>query len=902
MNRSHVSFASAAFSLLVLALLLTSACSSDEGTKKGTPPADTLELAPFPSTKMLDATTASLVVELRGDGRLKFRGVPTGLAGLSKKVIVIPPTATVPNGSIRFLGVESKEGDDLVYSSIAVPPQVAFQKLHVKAAERTADVGSTWERPDLAPQSGTHASGAPPVRIHDSQTLTGGQSVDFFPYNADGDPDTKNDQVRVTGSLGGSIRYDFGMDVDWGDVLDLPGAVADCLYELVTGGSCSVESLLPEIKVGYGVKAEAKASLQVEGSAFAGFEKEYTLAKVTVTPFAIGPLVFFPELRIVANIEGGASSRFLVGTGASFTAGAGISFSSKTGIEVVPPSADSSFETPKAEVTAGAFARATLGPKVAIKLFDFAGPTAGIVVGGELVADAKKNPCFEVNGRGDLTMGFEIGIDLPVLGRVDLASWQKEFELFKKTVASGGCTLPPGLSTLAPGEGPDDAHFQNPTFTPWSRRIDSALESFGHVGDSLNHTQVLRALDGHYVVSSSGSSVVSKWNEEGKSIWTRRFTAPDEDLPHPELRMGRVVPLGDTAMLAFASPHHLIKIGQGGGLLWSKAFHVERGKEGGPYGDDTLQHTILSATADGKGGAFVGATIDPRPEGSKSEAWIFRVDANGKVLASKRLKTSAYALYPSAMTRIDGGVVVTGLAWEGGTLTWHGWVARIDDDGKLAWSKRIDGAIEGDAADVEPSAIVTTRTGNVVVSGRYGVYRRSFLLSLRPDGTEIWKANPWTGSNTSYMVVDGVAELPTTGFVAVGHYVRGYENEQTFAAGLDSVGRVLWIHGYRFTGENAQSKWASIRLADDGGAVVASNQSISAGANGSLWIFKARVKDGTVGITTEGQEVTDLPVANGTAGLTLVDQTIAVSDFATPLAPTKVVATDPKLTVVSQTP
>ncbi len=879
----------------VLALCL-SACS---GTDDAQGPTDRFELELFDSTRLLDATAAKALVAVEADGTLRFQRTPALEGELRRQVLVIPPTAALPFGSIRFIGDVQEAGDELLLSSIAVPPQIAFRRLHVVARRREVKLaGQRWQRADLTPVSAGPAAPAPSLRPLDSGELGAEQVVDFFPFDADGDPSTKEDQVHVTGKLGGKIEYDFGLDVDWGDVISLPTAVADCLLDVLSSGGCSVQSLLPEVRVGYGVEAGGEASLKVEGAAFQGFSKQYTLAKVTADPIVMGPLVFFPELSVVANIDGRASSRFLVETGVAFSTGAGIAFSTKSGVDLTLPHADSSFTPPQAEVTATAYAQARVGPQVALKLYDFAGPTASVVVGVALDADAAKNPCYTVSGRGDFELGFAIGLELPGFGQVDLASYSKSFELFKKTITSGACTLPPGANTLLPGEGPDDAHLLSPTFTPWSRRLDGALSSFGHTGESLNATQLLRTVDGGYVFSGSGATALSKWSDDGALLWSRTYSAPDEELFIPQLALHRLVPLDDTALLAFANPHHLLKLGQRGGVLWSRAFHVPRGRDGGPYGDGNLQHKILSAVADGEGGAFVGATLDP-PSGGPTQAWIFRVDAAGRLRFSKRLSSATTSLFPAAMTRIDGGVVVTGGAWTSENPRWRGWVARLGDDGRLAWSKRWT---SDDGEPVEPSNILTTRSGYVTISGRYGGYNRSFLLTLRPDGSEIWRSTPWSGSGLSYLVVDGVAELPTTGFIAVGHYTRDYEASQTFAAGLDAVGRILWLRGYKGSSTLGASKWASVRLSDDGGALIGSCASGSSSGNGSLWLLKARAKDGSVGFSAEATETEDLPYLNGVSALSSADHPVTVTDFSATATPTRVLVTEAKLPVLTQAP
>lgn len=235
-------------------------------------------------------------------------------------------------------------------------------------------------------------------------------------------------------------------------------------------------------------------------------------------------------------------------------------------------------------------------------------------------------------------------------------------------------------------------------------------------------------------------------------------------------------------------------------------------------------------------------------------------------------------IYPQALVALDGGVLVTGLDWDSSGL-FRGWLARIDGDGGVAWAKRLRGPAGIDA--LEPTTAIRMNNGNYAIAGRMGAYERSFMASIKPDGTFVWKSSPWSASDLSYMMIDSFAELPTTGFVAAGHYVKGTEPRQTFTAGLDAVGRVQWLRGYKVDSLTpSEAKFASMRLTDDGGLVVASYSASEGRA--SLWVMKPTARDGALPLMTPAQRDETLPYANGESEIREESLTVTVEDQPTP--------------------
>src|SRR5262249_15694223 len=113
-------------------------------------------------------------------------------------------------------------------------------------------------------------------------------------------------------------------------------------------------------------------------------------------------------------------------------------------------------------------------------------------------------------------------------------------------------------------------------------------------------------------------------------------------------------------------------------------------------------------------------------------------------------------------------------------------------------------------------------------AGRGGAGRNAVVARIKPDGSVGFASFPGFGFGlANIFVIDSIAALPTTGFVASGSTVRLTSGAPSNVAavalvGLDSAGRILWAKRYNM---GAPDAWAgvsqsSLRLTDDGGVLV----------------------------------------------------------------------------------
>jgi hypothetical protein len=892
----------------LVAVTLLGACSSSEAPAgpPGAPlqPGDELTYELFSTTKLFDDATTNAVTPPDASGAMHIPSGASALAGVARgDVLLAGVSAKFPHGLLRLVTKVDAAGDGVTVQTIPTPIQMAFRKLHVKGKRRLDDLAgakSPWNKPDLTPKDvgGAHAS----------------EVVDFYLFDGDGNPATTDDQVHIRGELGGGYEYLFGIDVDWGEVMDLPKAVSECVINVVTGSGCSVKDLLPEVKAGLSLTAEAKASLLVEGAAFEGYDGKYTLASITTDPpvIAMGPLVFVIGLDVVAELSGSASSAFSLSTGAGFQAGAELSFSSKSGVIFKPPSESHSFDPPKVQVGLHAKARVQVGPKLSLLLYDVMGPTASLFAFAELAADREKTPCFSAKIGAGVELGLTLGVRIPGYGPVEFGSASKAFDLFSLEAATGSCSAPAGTNTLPPGSGPDADKLLTPSYAPWSKQWSEVPSGFEFQYGALSGTQLTRAIDGRYFAAGANFGALTKIDETGSVLWARKLT----DTTHPtetgpeatSLVVRAVAPALDGTVVGATNPYGLVKIGQSGGVVWGERFELATGRSGGPNGSSTEGHALTGITPDGSGGFFVIGTHNaPDPSGGSADqpvrGVVMHVDGDGGVAWSKAYTRAGRFLYPVTIDRLGGALVITGLDVDPVKLDRRTFVLRLDETGAVQTANDL-GCTEMPNEPMQPTTALVSHAGNLVVGGFVGSYYRGFLVALKPDGTTAWGAMPWTGSGLSYLHLDSLVELPTTGFVAAGSYVDGYENPQVALLGLDATGKIQWLHRYKpVTVDPGQSEWASLLATDDGGLFTIAHAIVpSASGHGALWAMKPFAKDGSIAFKVGAASVLTPTKADGACTPQLTAVTVTGEALDPKPAPMGLTVEKPSVTGVAQAP
>jgi len=840
----------------------------DAGPDAATAPgaADEIDAIPFPTTIELDDDAMGALDRSDDDGTLRFGSTPAVLRDVAVGRIVVAGVGKhTPAGVLRVVLAVEPDGDALTLRTAQVPIQLAFRQLHLRTARTvaaTSAAGASTQALSL-PSARSFKSFAAPIAGGSFDRM---EPFDYVLFDGDADTSTTDDQIAIDGELGGGFDYELGVDVDWGDVTDLPDAITSCLESLAgalvgQAPDCSVDSLLPEAKVSFDVHPTVHADANVHGAAILEYEKEVDLASTTLAPIVLGPIVLVPVVDLTAQLSGGASAQFTAGIHGSAVFATSVSVSSRhPGMARVsePELVSTDFGPNDVQVSLHAEAKVGIGARLNLLLFGVTGPYATARAYGALAADLLQSPCWSLHAGVDLELGIEVTSPaLPLIGHVTLIDWQAPtLTPLDVEIATGECDAVTDAPELPPGAGPDAARLARPTFTPWSRSYGPAFDGAiaGSPGNNAAFADVQHTIDGRTVRGGYGVQTLTKIDDEdGHLVWARAL-----ELDGEPLQALRVLPANDASLAvvsnAIAAQIVLSRVAQDGEVLGARAFDV-------PLDVCTVDITGLASDASGGfyvAGACVGAhqsfLLHASRDDTDDALWL--LDAG---------EINAFEVRVAA--GIEGDAFVSGTMNDGLDAMF---ALRVRPDGTLAYAKRYAGCAE--AWDALPSQALVGEQGEVTLAGSGGAVHNGILARLRADGSVGFATFPGFGFGAgSVFVLDSIAKLPTTGYVAGGSFVRfsGMAPEDVPSAalvGFDAAGRLAWAQRYGFVRDDGlvASGQVAVHLTDDGGVLATALVADPADPlGGSLWAFKAFAKDGSIafepGTVEQGPlEITDL--------------------------------------------
>lgn len=833
-------------SIAFASLIATQAgCGDDETvTPQGGAPQDELryELQPWTRELGAEALTALRSAGGEDDGTLRFDGAPRELAGLAKDdVLVAGSSPAAPDGILRQVVAVSSDGASTVVKVRPVPVQLAFKSLHARVTTMATRLDGSQD--GASPQN--VASRLGPLGVYaTSKTVSEGKEIEWRVFDQDKDPTTKDDQLYVRGGAKGEVTITASIDLDW---LDDPAEIAKQLTCFATFPACVPD--MPDVVAGAKIQANASIGVEAEGAAAKSFESEefpISDSEIVLPPIAIGPVVVKPYVDFVAQISGSATARFRSAVGVRYGTSTEISIGTKSGPKLVPPSVPNpEYQPPIAEVSLTSEVKVSVGPRISLFFWDTFGPTASIKGFGKLRADAERAPCWAMDAGAESNLGIRVRIPWKLFGLEDLGRVlgldgdiaKKTFGPFSifetKDVLTGACAPLPS-NVYPPGEGPTDAVYTNPTFTPWSARYLDWSTTFPHSGEvsEMNlHTD--KTVDGAWLVGGRGIQGVLKLSESGAVVWAKRLRLPgvgDEDVVFDEAESAFALQARDTNIWVATSRFTVMKLDQDGDLVWAKRY-----RPAAPQLPFSVHPTGLVPLDDG--GVIAQYGIQDTPD--DGPAVLLRLDKAGTLLWSKTFAYETEKTYVPVLV-VDGNeITVAGNSRASGESKAH--VARLRDDGSVIYAKTL--GVCG-STRVRPSYGVRLASKAVAIAGTYDLApERAFLAQIPPDGASASVSSWWTGSNVKDDRANAVAQLPVTGFLtaATGAPVMGYT---LLLAHHDAQGAV--VSQRELVMNDATGPWdlrgGALRMTNDGGALVFTHLSTAASNTGpsrsGLWVSK----------------------------------------------------------------
>ena len=282
--------------------------------------------------------------------------------------------------------------------------------------------------------------------------------------------------------------------------------------------------------------------------------------------------------------------------------------------------------------------------------------------------------------------------------------------------------------------------------------------------------------DGGYVLASGDQLL--KLSNRGDVEWSRFYGAPYDALfTVHQTSDGGYVAMGNTQSIESGHVFNawILKLDSLGGIVWQKAFPGQDGY-------------WMEQTSDG--GYIMSGTVLADGVGA---AWVAKLDAYGSISWQKAFEVSWHSpAYQVHQTHDGGYVVLAQIDNRVGQILFassEAWILRLDSEGRLLWQKSY--GAEGFAY---PSSISQISDGGFVLAGRsnpaslnplIGIWG-PWLLKLDSSGNLVWQKMYGLGNSG----LQEVHETMDGGLIAVGNEATDCCGHLVWAMKLDSDGNV----------------------------------------------------------------------------------------------------------------
>jgi hypothetical protein len=381
-----------------------------------------------PTTKQLNTkTTQQLsIVENNGE-KLIFNTKTSQLESLSSDdVVVVGVTDKTPYGLLRKVTALAEQDGQII---------VETQPATLEDAIEQADINVSK---DLTQEINTANPLKPGVSIQNMQPMAGGSFFinmdNVVLYDADGDEDTTDDQIKANGSIALQPSFEFNAQI------------RDYKLQSLIFKNTTIET------------AEIGISAEVD---LLSFKKEISIAKYTFSPIPVpvGPVtvVLVPILTVNVGIDGSVSIGISTGVTQEATLTVGLEFEDGNWGTINDFTNEFKFKEPNIDMPVSV--KAYTGPQLNIMIYGVVGPYSEI--NGYLKLAIEQS---SLNLYGGLFA--KAGVSLEVLSHV-IAGYEADLIDAKKLLYSksiGGTTSTSVLSTTTTK--PSSTTTANPTINP----------------------------------------------------------------------------------------------------------------------------------------------------------------------------------------------------------------------------------------------------------------------------------------------------------------------------------------------------------------------------------------------------------------------------------------------------
>ncbi len=380
-------------------LTFSSFVGCEDPTPDPTPTPDPIVNQLPETTKPLDDSTTDRLISYE-NGILTFNETTEQLGSiLTGDIIVAGVNDVIPNGILRK--VTSISNNDKTIYTIQTNLEEAIKNCSVEFNNKLT--------PSLVESS---------ILARGVMDRSLGEGFDFninlenvILYDADENPSTVNDQVIANGNISFNSDFDIYLQIQDFKLTELK--FENKINEIVNLeliGECSMPYINKTIKI-----------------AEYNFTPFVAVWIPTTPPF---PIVLAPKLEVNVNFEGELSSDITISVTQNVELISGLLYENGNWSPISDFSNDFQFNEP--QLTANAFAKVSVGPRLNLLLYGVAGPYAEINGYSKIEADVNEHPWWSLYGG----LEAKLGVNVQVLGRT-IADYNKTVIDFEKLLAEG---------------------------------------------------------------------------------------------------------------------------------------------------------------------------------------------------------------------------------------------------------------------------------------------------------------------------------------------------------------------------------------------------------------------------------------------------------------------------------
>lgn len=325
------------------------------------------------STNVLTASTTQLLTAISTAGTFTFSQMTPELAKVTPgEVMTGGVSDTAPNGFLRKVTRISTSGGQVIVETTAATVEEAIEQGEVSL---TRDLAPT-DVQDLVLASGVTAL---------EQSAFSLEIKDVVLYDADGNQQTKNDQIRANGKITLEPSFTFKLAIrQWQiDRLDFTHTV----------------------KRTTALTVEAKATATV-------VKQKVEIARYAFTPITVfvglAPMVFMPELTVQVGLDGSAYVGISAGVTQQATLTAGVTYQNRTWTPVNAYTSDFDYTLPT--LSSGLTVKGEVGAQLSLRLYGIVGPSIGVKGYLKLQANPTATPWWQLYGGLEVPLGVEVTI------------------------------------------------------------------------------------------------------------------------------------------------------------------------------------------------------------------------------------------------------------------------------------------------------------------------------------------------------------------------------------------------------------------------------------------------------------------------------------------------------------